>query len=62
MINFDRDLFYGHYSIVYSPDDGGWYAELWWKEQDNEVCMSPIFSSKAKAKAWAIEQGGTIEH
>jgi hypothetical protein len=47
--------FAGWYDIVYSPDDGGYYADLLW---DRDV-DSPIYSSPAKAEAWAKKKGGT---
>lgn len=47
----------GHYELVYSPDDGGWYAELWWNQK-----QSPVYKSKAMARNWAIESGGEHDH
>ena len=45
----------GCYDLVYSPDDGGWYADLLWKRRIN----CPIYPSRAKADAWAQKHGGT---
>ena len=45
----------GCYDVVYSPDDGGWYADLLW---DRKI-TSPTFSTQTKANAWALKKGGT---
>ena len=47
----------GHYDVVYSPDDGGWYAQLWWNEE-----ISPIYSKQRDAIAWGQENGGRYLH
>ena len=44
------------YDIVYSPDDGGFYARLLWKRRGD---TSPIYKTRAGALAWAIKKGGT---
>lgn len=44
----------GYYSVTYSPDDGGFYAEFWEKN-----LMSPVFPSAMEAQQWAIKHGGT---
>ena len=48
----------GHFHITYSPDDGGYYASLWW---DRELDC-PIFSTKQKALNWARKRGGVTDH
>jgi hypothetical protein len=45
----------GCYDIVYSPDDGGYYADLLW----NRKASCPIYPTRAKADAWARKRGGT---
>jgi hypothetical protein len=49
--------FTGHFTIVYSPDDGGYYVDRWWTRRD-----SPIFRLRSEAVTWAIKHGGTTEH
>ena len=45
----------GCYDIVYSLDDGVYYADLLW----NKRVTSPAFATAEKAHAWAREKGGT---
>lgn len=49
----------GHYRIVYSPDDGGYYADLWWRRGSRSA---PVYPAAEKARAWARKHGGTDEH
>lgn len=48
----------GHYSVVHSPDDDGYYADMWW---DNTL-DSPVFLSPYAADDWAKEHGGVTRH
>lgn len=57
MLESERQ-FIGHFEIVYSPDDGGFYASMWW---DNTIDC-PIFKNSIQARAWANRHGGQIEH
>lgn len=50
--------FKGHADIVYSPDDGGYYADLLWDR--NADC--PIFDTDAQARQWAAKQGAVHFH
>jgi hypothetical protein len=48
--------------IVFSPDDGGWYASmLHYRAGDIGTIkpgrLSPTFSSKDEAEAWARKRG-----
>ena len=56
----EQDKLFGHYEVVYSPDEGGWYSQLWWRDGDNDT--SPLFDRKEKARSWARERGGEVEH
>ena len=47
----------GHYSIVYSPDEKAYYAELWWNDE-----MSPLFATRSEAISWARTNGGIYCH
>lgn len=47
----------GHYSVVYSPDDAGYYAELWWTDE-----TSPVMTHEHEAVKWAKDHGGTVRH
>lgn len=49
--------FAGHYDLVYSPDDGGWYILM--LETDR---TSPTYATAEKAHAWAKKHGGVTEH
>ena len=51
--------------IVHSPDDGGWWVQLWERALDGKITEktipdSPIFPTAAKAEAWARKQGSTV--
>ena len=49
--------------IVYSPDDGGWYARTFlWRSVDQflDGDESPILDSKAEALLWAKQCGATV--
>jgi len=50
--------FKGHFEIVYSPDDGGYYADMW---EDPDI-DSPICPTAWEAKEWALKNGGMVEH
>jgi len=50
--------FKGHADLVYSPDDGGYYADLLWKKKID----CPIFNSQQEAKSWAEKHGATHFH
>lgn len=56
LLPIERELL-GWYSIVYSPDDGGWYADMAW---DNTIDC-PIVASPHQARAWALRHGGVRE-
>jgi hypothetical protein len=49
--------FTGHYTIVYSPEDGGYYVDRWWIRRN-----SPTFNLRSEAVTWALNHGGTTEH
>jgi hypothetical protein len=57
MLPIEKEMM-GHYEIVYSPDDGGFYASMWW---DNTI-DSPIFRNSVLARDWAKKHGGETEH
>ena len=44
----------GYFDIVYSPDDGGWYADLLF----SRTVDCPIYDSRAEAEEWARHNGG----
>lgn len=39
-------------NLVYSPDDGGWYADVWVAKNGKEKPSSPVFKTKQQALAW----------
>lgn len=53
MLPIEREMI-GYFDIVYSPDDGGFYADMIW---DNTIDC-PIFDSEKKAESWARRNGG----
>lgn len=51
--------------IVYSPDDGGWYAVLFRWDDKTEMPgslgrSSPVYQTKQRAEAWARQRGAEI--
>lgn len=46
----------GCYSVTYSSYDGGFYVELWWRNE-----TSPVFKSIEEAYKWAETNGGTLD-
>lgn len=46
--------------IVYSPDDGGWYAQLYERDEAgniNELGQSDIMALGIEAEIWAKQHG-----
>lgn len=57
-----KRLFSRGADIVHSPDDGGWWVQLWQQDPEGNITEiavpdSPIFSTAAKAEAWARKHG-----
>ena len=50
-----RDPRNGYFDVCYSPDDGGWYADLLFTVVFRET---PIFDSSDQAEQWARHNGG----
>lgn len=57
-MNILNDEMKGHYNVVYSPDDGGYYVEFW----DKDIKDPPVFRTKPEAYDWAAKNGGTVDH
>jgi hypothetical protein len=49
-----RDPENGYFDVCYSPDDGGWYADLLF----DSFADCPIFDTAAEAEYWARQHGG----
>jgi len=47
--------------IVYSPDDGGWWVQLWEQLASGKIeeikAESPTFPTASRAETWARKQG-----
>ena len=44
----------GYFDVCYSPDDGGWYADLIFDPR----CDCPLFDKSDEAAQWALRHGG----
>ncbi len=49
-----RDPANGYFDICYSPDDGGWYADLMFDARAD----CPTCDTSAEAEQWALHHGG----
>ena len=49
-----RDRRNGYFDVCYSPDDGGWYADLLFDSHAD----CPIFDRSDEAEQWALHHGG----
>lgn len=48
----------GHFRVVYSPDDDGYYADMWW----DDTLDCPVYQLPEQARRWALKHGGKWEH
>ena len=54
-----------HADLIYSPDDGGYYATLWDLDGDDVTQIDrdcPIYLTVNKAADWARRMGATVLH
>ncbi len=49
------------YTPVYSPDDGGWYSELFWKD-GSEAHLTKVVKTEQKAINAALRWARTRGH
>lgn len=42
-----------HYEVVYSPDDGGYYADIWWTKNGTTLATTSVMVTVADAHAEA---------